>query len=123
MANNVLLLDAPPVLLLAGGLPCLAYPVRRRDWPAVPAGAAVALLTTGEGLDYGPRILWVGRVITNLLTSYRGGALAFVPADPRPGDDPVFRFEADEIKRLYLLNPATDTLPTTTTGPARRRRG
>lgn len=122
---NVLLLDAPPVLLLAGGRPFLAYPVRRRDWPALPAGAAVALLTTGEGLDYGPRILWVGKAVTNLLTSYRGGTLAFVPADPHPSDDPVFRFEAADIKRLYLLNPTAAALPVsvTRTGPARRPRG
>ncbi|RPD44846.1 hypothetical protein DNI29_19245 [Hymenobacter sediminis] len=120
---NILLLDAPPVLLLVSGRPLLAYPVRRWDWPEVPAGAAVALLSTGEGLDYGPRILWVGKAVTNLLTSYRGGALAFVPADPRPGDDPVFRFEASEIKRLYLLNPPTPTLPVTRTAPARHPRG
>jgi hypothetical protein len=117
---NVLLLDAPPVLLLADGLPCLAYPVRRRDWPAIPAGAAVVLLTTGEGLDYGPRVLWVGRAVTNLLTSYRGGALAFVPADPHPGDDPVYRFEATDIKRLYLVNPANDVLPADVTSLAQR---
>lgn len=100
---DVLLLDKPPVYLAIGTGFLPAYEVRPRDWGAVPAGAAVAALDTGEGLDHGPRIIWLGTVVSNNLGTYGRGALSLVLTDPAPDDDPTMRLEADGIKRLYLL--------------------
>ncbi|GAB2963637.1 hypothetical protein GCM10027048_35900 [Hymenobacter coalescens] len=107
---SVLLLDKPPVYLAVGAGFLPAYEVRPRDWGAVPEGAAVAALDTGEGLDHGPRIVWIGTVVSNHMGTYSRGALSLVLAEPAPHDDPTMRLEADGIKRLYLL-PALPAKP------------
>jgi hypothetical protein len=100
---NALLLDKPPICLAVGSGFIAAYEVRQRDWGCIPVGATVAALDTGEGLDHGPRIVWVGTVLGNSLATYNRGALSLVLAEPPPDDDPTMWLEADGIKRLYML--------------------
>ncbi|WP_046245552.1 hypothetical protein [Hymenobacter terrenus] len=97
-----LLLDKGAVFLTWAGTLWEVAPVRRRDWSDVASGQFVFLLDSGEGLDYGSRTLWAGYVTGNQLRGRGRGRLQFRPTPARPGDDELFEFEGESIRRLLV---------------------
>ena len=100
MHNTELLLDQGTAHFILGEYRYTVARIKARDWSAVPVGAFLIILGSGEGVDFGSRIFWPGYVEANTLHQ-RLGNIQFRPATPRPGDDAVFTFGRDEIKELY----------------------
>ena len=97
-----LLLDKDTVYLTWAGTVWRAAEVRRRDWSDVATGQFVFILDTGEGLEYGSRTLWGGYATRNELTERGRGCLTFRPTPGRPGDDELFTFQGESIRRLFM---------------------